>query len=174
MYREKVVECEREEESRPNHIQQIDGILQHRLEFASKETFKTPKKRIVQRMDDGELDQDVKKRWEKCTGFPVRVYRCKKEDNGGQTKDDRRYCAICGTRAKFFCIGCRAFFCLEGKDTKCRKQEFFCLPTKKEDGTRGDDRIFEKSCYHKKHADAYEAMVRLDEDFALEEFALNE
>ena len=117
-------------------------------------------------LDDGGLDEDVKNRWEKCTGFPLRVYRAdSNKEDGTKGKDDRRDCAICGTKAKFFCIGCRAFFCMEGRDTKTRKRELFCLPAFKEDGSRGDDRIFEKSCYHQKHMDAYEAMIRLDEEF---------
>ena len=170
MYRKEVVEWEKEEESGPNPTRPIDGIPPQRLDFASIETFKTPKKRIIQAIDDGGLDEDVKKRWEKCTGFPVRVYRSNKDkEDNTKGKDDRRDCAVCGTKAKFFCIGCHAFFCLEGKDTKTRKRDLFCLPTRNEDGARGEDRIFEKSCYHKKHADAYEAMVRLDEDFTLNE-----
>ena len=51
MYSKTVAEEEKEEESGPNPIrhrrQKIDGILPERLEYASKETFKTPKKKVV-------------------------------------------------------------------------------------------------------------------------------
>ena len=166
-----IIEEEKEEERESNHRprrQRVDGILPQRLTFVSKATFKTPKKNIVKALDNGLLDEDVRKRWENCPGFPLPVYRKEKEDKDGpKGEDNRRACAICGTKARFYCIGCRSFFCMEGKATKTRKACLFHLPTENEDGTRGEDKIFQKSCYHQKHHEAYERMVRMNEAFDL-------
>ena len=151
---EEAKEEERESNHRP-HRQRVDGILPERMEFASKQTFKTPK-RIVKELDDGIVDEDVKRRWDNCTDFPVRVYQKEGDKTTGiQGEDNRRPCAICGTKAKFFCIGCRSFFCMEGKETKKRKRGMFHLPTTNEDGTQGKDCIFEKTCYQTKHQCAF-------------------
>ena len=124
------------------------------LSFAARETFKTPLK-VKRTVEEGNAAYEVENRWKTCTGFPVQVYH-------SDGKDGRSWCAICKKKTKWYCIGCRAFFCVQSvyssQDEPDKK--FYYLPTYTENGLWKNDRIFYKSCFHEKHATAYEDVKR--------------
>ena len=114
----------------------------------------TPRKQR-RKVDSEEADEEIITRWVSCVGFPLQVYRNDENDS-----DDRRACQMCGSKTKFYCIGCRAFFCLDNTSRKKKRggtmnKMLYYLPTFLENGSRGDDRIFQKACFHQKHEAAY-------------------
>ena len=145
---------EEEREVIPPNQAIVDGIVPQRLDFAADQTFKTPRRQIKQKMDNRMVSNDVLYRWYSCTGFPIQFY------NADSENDNRNKCSLCGKKTSWYCIGCRAYFCLTSSK-RTQIEDLYYVPTFTEDGFRKDDRIFHKSCYHRKHAEAYKKAVQI-------------
>ena len=149
------IEAVEEIELFPPHQATVDGIVPQRIDFIADQTFKTPRKHIKKKMDDWDVSETVLSCWNVCTGFPIQIY------SSSSDHDNRGVCSFCGKKTSWYCIGCRAYFCL-ASSKRIQIDDLYYLPTFTKNGLRTDkDRFFHKSCYHKKHAEAYKKTVPL-------------
>lgn len=85
-----------------------------------------------------------------CPGYPFEVV-----DQGTNTKDQRRWCYICGTKTKWQCIKCRFFFCLEYKESAKRTEQlYFTKERLHSKSTQEVTKVFGKTCFHIHHEKA--------------------
>ena len=114
--------------------------------FAPPVTGKTPKK-TKKAIDDNTAPSVIKDRWEHCAGTPLRVYKFHRD--GSRVT---HVCCMCKKgQTSWYCIGCKSWFCLSAsKDTDTREKTFVYQNIK------GEEVVFEMSCYHQKHQAAWE------------------
>jgi len=114
--------------------------------FGALETGKTPKK-VKVALDKGIAPVEVKDRWDNCTGIPLKVFKFTK--SGDRIS---RTCCMCKTGSTaWYCMGCKSWFCVSGtKDTETREKKYVCQTIK------GEEYVFEMSCFHQKHQPAWE------------------
>ena len=114
--------------------------------FAPPVTGKTPKK-TKKAIDNNTAPSEIKDRWEHCAGTPLRVYKFHRDGSRAT-----HVCCMCKKgKTSWYCIGCKSWFCLSAsKDTDTREKAFVCQNIK------GEEVVFEMSCFHQKHQAAWE------------------
>jgi len=114
----------------------VCGVVPKISSIDNPKTFKTPTRRVKEQIENGRVDEEVRDRWNKCTGFALQVV----SDKSGNV--EWRRLVVCFAKTGFYCIGCRLFFCMR---TTKNHTNIYCL------------RIIEKdkSCFHEKHEIAY-------------------
>ena len=114
--------------------------------FAPPVTGKTPKK-TKKAIDDNTAPSVIKDRWEHCAGTPLRVYKFHRD--GSRVT---HVCCMCKKgQTSWYCIGCKSWFCFSAsKETDTREKAFVYQNIK------GEEVVFEMSCYHQKHQAAWE------------------
>ena len=99
-----------------------------------------------------------------CTGYPISIVD---KDNGSEVKWT---CSLCSGTTSYWCIGCRAFYCMKGGPTerKCQNKsgrdpeyyEIDMIEENKVNKTKTTKQVYGiKSCYHKVHEEAYQRKV---------------
>ncbi len=124
--------------------QRFNGVSQEHIRFGTTLSAPMPKK-ISKKVSRGEADLEVVTMVKNCTGMPTKL---------GEKSHQRR-CDICkkpGT--KWFCAGCKRWFCIERqigeKNATDETLSFYRKEHKK-----GKQLQFQKTCYHKAHEEAW-------------------
>ena len=123
--------------------QKYNGVSQEQIRFGTTLSAPTPKK-ISKKVARGEADSEVEAMVKNCTGMPTKL---------GTTGSQRR-CDVCkrpGT--KWFCVGCKRWFCMErqivAKNATDKTLSFYCKEHK------GKQLHFQKTCFHQAHEEAW-------------------
>ena len=110
-------------------------------------------------IEKGTARTPVVERWQSCTGKPFMLEEFVKTKDGRQTRRRLRYpCCVCNSKTSWYCLECKEFFCVEvQEDSKNKKRKYSLLetviPQKPDTPT-----LFQKSCYHVKHMEAWVAV----------------
>lgn len=102
--------------TRSHRVRFNGNLVPEKLDYAKAKTFQTPtkaKKRVVEK---GNVAKEIQQRTHNCTGLPFEVV-----DQGLGTKDQRRWCYVCGQKTKWMYVLCCFPFCVYYKETKKRK-----------------------------------------------------
>lgn len=157
----------------------IEGAIPSRPKFLPRLTGGTPQqgnkinRRKLVKAANGELptvSSAVKRRWNGCTGRPAKIHKINPRPKGDKKDRHREYCSLCSEKTSFFCMGCKAWFCMEAKNTKCSRgnsRTFECIEVNMFDPKHPPKQanskfplrateIFESSCFIQKHKEAWD------------------
>lgn len=95
----------------------VNGKWAKKFSFPLDVTGKKPVKHVKQKYSEGSINDNVTQRREGCTGFQVH-----RIPQTSQSKDTKATCIDCGSKTRYFCIGCHHPFCGEvGSNNKKRE-----------------------------------------------------
>ena len=123
--------------------QKHNGVSQEPIRFGTTLSAPTPKK-ISKKVSRGEADPEVEAMVKKCTGMPTKL-----GTSGGQRRCD--ICSKPGT--KWFCVGCKRWFCMDRKISEKNAADETLSFYRKEH--KGKQLRFQKTCYHQAHEEAW-------------------
>ncbi len=133
-----------------------NNVIPDPMEFAPAKTFKTPKKNVLQRIENESADVTVINRTKQCTGFPFEIID---HDEGKKKgRDVRRICVRCKAKTKWFCIKCRQFFCMTYKKENDGELYYTVQKENDKEGSREITKIYGKACFHIRHPAMQDAM----------------
>ena len=154
---------------RPRRATFMDtGTIPTKLEFTSPKTFDTTQRYKKKRISQGEVPQHIQDRTQNCIGYPVEVLSndekrdkdkselAKKEGKDTYKVDARRKCFVCDKKTKWYCIGCKLFFCLTNKDDS--NLLYFEEKQSTDASAPTVTKVFRNSYFHIKHEAAMKQM----------------
>ena len=122
----------------------VDGALLEEVQFAASLPYKTPKRKIIQFATAGDEENappEIYKMVKDCTGMimkshPIQYQRCN----------------LCSKQTPWYCPGCKRWLCMDRKALQDNQKELnlYCH------NVRGNEVIFNKTCFHKSHEAAWE------------------
>ena len=102
---------------------------------------------IKKQIDRGDVNIAVRERMANCPGYPT---ECKVRDSKtNKWKFNYQKCILCQTQTKWYCMICRAYYCMDNNPTKSRKVRYYSVKEAKNNQER--KYICGKSCFHEHH-----------------------